>query len=80
MKAHENVFYIITDCLQNSVRAFCAFTVHITNSIYCPNCVVFGYEWDFFYYFMVLICLFLNKYCNVLHMYCHVQFYITSLE
>lgn len=23
---------------------------------------------------------YLNKYCNVLQVYCHVQFYITSLE
>lgn len=26
------------------------------------------------------ILLYLNKYCNVLQMYCHVQFYITSLD
>lgn len=29
---------------------------------------------------MVLFLPYLNKYCNVLQMYCHVQFYITSLE
>lgn len=37
----------------------------------------FGY---FYFLFHGAILPYLNKYCNVMQMYCHVQFYITSLE
>ncbi len=80
---HQPVVHIIstqvTDCLQNSVHASCAFTVHITNSVF-PVTTVWFLVLNEIFLFHGAILPYLNKYCNVMQMYCHVQFYITSLE
>lgn len=68
------------------MRASSAFTVHITSAVFPVTTVWFLVLNENFYYyyyyccFMVLFLPYLNKYCNVLQVYCHVQFYITSLE
>lgn len=67
--------------LQNSACASCAFTVHITSAeipVTTVCCCFFVLIKNRLFHGAILH--YLNKYCNVLQMYCHVQFYITSLE